>query len=725
MQKHLKENGKQNIILLGGSNSVMVNGLQKGIREGIAKLNEGKDEKEQLEFYNFGLGGCAAIQNLYEIVRHKEILKNAELIITESSINEIHNHRFHNQNLPLQLIYRDLCWLYQELYSLKTKIVVLDLAGEPRLDPSSKAITNIHKKLSNKYGLNFIDIQGYYNANKLQDYEKVFGAHQQSKVACKLGECIIKGIYDYHLPKNLKIKNDNPKFTICTPKDMELVSGELQEIPMKNSSFSEVTYRIKKDTKLKFPDKFIGFQPIGIHAWNNATDWKENFEIPKNWMESICTYSSIFISNRNQHLTKEAAFLNQFINFQKAILEIDDNSFAGFIQTNHFTEYHVNVLTQHPNAKRVSFFDLISIFLAKGGNFYTEEIDFESLANENIEIEEKYNFNHLIPDIRLYKEIIDEYCAKMDPIKLAPLQNQLTQVKSQLTSKSQELESLKSQYNSKIKELQVNLKTTQDSLSSLPIKKQTLEIKNLESDLKIKELKAKQIEKELGYSYNAIKEAESLKQRIKDLESQNQSLKLNQLDSKTKELESIQNNSNHKSLDSNPQILESLNVILLDNNNHSLDSKQLYFILQHSTAKQRIHNHLSYKLGKAMIENSKSILGYIRMPYVLSYIKEQHNKEQKQYQEQIKKNPNLKLPKLESYKDYKEALKEKECFTYKLGEAFIRANTLKSKNSINNNTNNISGGGGRYYQNYTISLPYNLFSTNPLLTSSLQKKCVS
>ena len=50
MQKHLKENGKQNIILLGGSNSVMVNGLQKGIREGITKLNERKDEKEQLTF---------------------------------------------------------------------------------------------------------------------------------------------------------------------------------------------------------------------------------------------------------------------------------------------------------------------------------------------------------------------------------------------------------------------------------------------------------------------------------------------------------------------------------------------------------------------------------------------------------------------------------------------------------------------------------------------------
>ncbi|WP_079754665.1 glycosyltransferase family 8 protein [Campylobacter coli] len=91
-------------------------------------------------------------------------------------------------------------------------------------------------------------------------------------------------------------------------------------------------------------------------------------------------------------------------------------------------------------------------------------------------------------------------------------------------------------------------------------------------------------------------------------------------------------------------------------------------------AKARIHSHLSYKLGQAMIVNSKSLLGYIRMPFVLSYIRDKHKQEQKIYQEKIKKDPSLKLPPLESYPDYKEALKEKECFTYKLGEALIRAN---------------------------------------------------
>ncbi|WP_455949274.1 glycosyltransferase [Helicobacter pullorum] len=223
---------------------------------------------------------------------------------------------------------------------------------------------------------------------------------------------------------------------------------------------------------------------------------------------------------------------------------------------------------------------------------------------------------------------------------------QLTQVKSQLDSKSQELESLKSQYDSKIKELQVNLKATQDSLSSLPIKKQTLEIKNLESDLKIKELKAKQIEKELEYRYNILEELDLKKQELIKVKQQ---------------------------LDSTKKQLESKNTGLESNLNYPIFKGNLSYLNAMTSAKDRIHNHLSYKLGKAMIENSKSILGYIRMLYVLSYIKEQHNKEQKQYQEQIKKNPNLKLPKLESYKDYKEALKEKECFTYKLGEALMKA----------------------------------------------------
>ena len=96
-------------------------------------------------------------------------------------------------------------------------------------------------------------------------------------------------------------------------------------------------------------------------------------------------------------------------------------------------------------------------------------------------------------------------------------------------------------------------------------------------------------------------------------------------------------------------------------------------ILPKKSVKTRIHNHLAYKLGSAMIDNSKSFLGYIRMIYVLSYIKDKHLQEQKLYKEKIKIYPNLALPPLENYDDYKEALKEKECFTYQLGLSFMKA----------------------------------------------------
>ncbi|MBZ7963614.1 alpha-2,3-sialyltransferase [Campylobacter sp. 2457A] len=106
---------------------------------------------------------------------------------------------------------------------------------------------------------------------------------------------------------------------------------------------------------------------------------------------------------------------------------------------------------------------------------------------------------------------------------------------------------------------------------------------------------------------------------------------------------------------------------------YNQDNNLKNFYSLYDTAKQRIQNQLSYKLGQAMIENLKSILGYIRMPYVLSYIKHKHKQEQKVYEEKIKKDPSLKLPPLESYPDYEEALKEKQCLTYKLGQALIQA----------------------------------------------------
>ncbi|ECQ7389601.1 glycosyltransferase family 2 protein [Campylobacter jejuni] len=120
--------------------------------------------------------------------------------------------------------------------------------------------------------------------------------------------------------------------------------------------------------------------------------------------------------------------------------------------------------------------------------------------------------------------------------------------------------------------------------------------------------------------------------------------------------------------------IHNLNTIL-ENKNQLLIAKQnlLNFQNNYGKAKTRIQNQLSYKLGQALIINSKSVLGYLSLPFIILSIVISHKQEQKAYKFKIKKNPNLALPSLETYPDYNEALKEKECFTYKLGEAFIKA----------------------------------------------------
>ena len=81
------------------------------------------------------------------------------------------------------------------------------------------------------------------------------------------------------------------------------------------------------------------------------------------------------------------------------------------------------------------------------------------------------------------------------------------------------------------------------------------------------------------------------------------------------------------------------------------------------SACERVKSHLAYKLGRAAIDNTKSLLGWIRILYVLSYIKESH-----------KAIPHTK--KLESLPDFKKALKIKESLVYKIGEVLKESSKI-------------------------------------------------
>ncbi|EOH6852570.1 hypothetical protein ACMCY6_001791, partial [Campylobacter jejuni] len=70
---------KYNVVLFGGSNSVAMDGLQKGLKQNNIHLT------------NLALGATTSIQNLYELKRERnqKFLQNADLIITESNVNEL------------------------------------------------------------------------------------------------------------------------------------------------------------------------------------------------------------------------------------------------------------------------------------------------------------------------------------------------------------------------------------------------------------------------------------------------------------------------------------------------------------------------------------------------------------------------------------------------------------------------------------------------------------
>ncbi|OEW15162.1 hypothetical protein AJ935_02130, partial [Campylobacter sp. BCW_6876] len=82
---------------------------------------------------------------------------------------------------------------------------------------------------------------------------------------------------------------------------------------------------------------------------------------------------------------------------------------------------------------------------------------------------------------------------------------------------------------------------------------------------------------------------------------------------------------------------DSKNVIIKNFNNN---------ILYYGKAKARIQNQLSYKLGQALILNSKSVLGFLSLPFIILSIVISHKQEQKAYKFKVKKNPNLALPPL-------------------------------------------------------------------------------
>ncbi|HEF8477663.1 TPA: SGNH/GDSL hydrolase family protein, partial [Campylobacter jejuni] len=510
---------KKNIVLIGASNSRIPGGLQAGL------------DHDDVNFFNLSIGGTTSLHKLYCLKRKKnqEILNNADLIIIESNIMDTSILNILNVNLVLN----NICYLYDELATLRKKILILFLFEYRNIksNPDAYAINNLHKYKANEYGFNIIDVDLYIKEKNMEKfYMQPDPYHMISAVMFSIGRSIIKNInsmiYPYKTEEKSKEKN---QFETIELEDFSNLYCYENKINMtRDLIYKEKTLTLDKDVVLEISNKFIDYRLIGMHTFNNSIS---NYvkEISGSIYQKHClSYSSLMFENSKIKLIKPSWGYNSFVDIATNFI-IEKNTILKFNTLNKHSELSWEVGNFKNYINTLEFSRLVSLLVVKDNN-QKHYIDFGELSKE-VFADNKINCNYLIPDLQLIKDSIEEYNIKMDPRKLAPLQNQIKEKDNIIFTLNQE-------------------KTTlQNELNSIPVKKQNLEIKNLEQDLKNKELQSFVLKKELGNKF-----------------------------------------------------VKNININYIDKN----------------SAKSRIQNHLSYKLGQALITNSKSILGYIRMPFVLS-----------------------------------------------------------------------------------------------------------
>ncbi|MEB2804440.1 hypothetical protein [Campylobacter upsaliensis] len=296
------------------------------------------------------------------------------------------------------------------------------------IDNDKFKITNNFNLLQiKKYGFNFIDIQRYYDENNLNEFfatNDLF--HQISPIMKLLGKNIALN-FEKITKCNLKCNYPVPKFLAVTLQDLFENINQLEKSVKSNSLFTEELYKLEGKVKLKFKKEFKDYILVAFSVWNDDNGFG--------------TFSSAIWTNKKIKIIKYC--LSSFLMMYNLIenFVIDEESFLYFNANNEKqSENNLWIFSKDDCRNTLDCMQLANqILLVKPDeNFKIDaHYDFKTLANLEVQIDEKYNFSHLIPDVVLFKEIIEEYNVRMDPVKIAPLQAEIKNLKLELHQKKQ------------------------------------------------------------------------------------------------------------------------------------------------------------------------------------------------------------------------------------------------------------------------------------------------
>lgn len=141
---------------------------------------------------------------------------------------------------------------------------------------------------------------------------------------------------------------------------------------------------------------------------------------------------------------------------------------------------------------------------------------------------------------------------------------------------------------------------------------------------------------------------EKEKSYSKDIENKNR--QINDVNKKNKELISEVSNLTKE----NKNLFEQLSFVQEELEKKYISNKDSINIIW--GAAERVKNQLEYRLGAILINNSSNVLGWVKMPFLITseFFRDKNNKEDN-------------LPRLEEYQDYNDVEKVKNHLSYKLG----------------------------------------------------------
>lgn len=241
-------------IILGGSNSVLVCGIRRGI-------------EKRTDALNLALGGTSSLQNLSSMVKNTEKIADADFVVTESNVND--SLAAHAEPVSLSDVIEIIDDYYQALRSLTNRVYVLILPINHKnkymeAESISEPINAAHRRACLRYGFRLVDMSKKVKSLSDEQIQLLMPhpRHVVESYLYHLGERIVTHAKENKFEPFEDSPNENSYFVL----DHKATESSFRV--KKNSRFSEKVVDINKE--VFFNNNLGRSRLVGISSWNDG-----------------------------------------------------------------------------------------------------------------------------------------------------------------------------------------------------------------------------------------------------------------------------------------------------------------------------------------------------------------------------------------------------------------------------------------------------------------------